>query len=111
MVRFALYGLGGLAIMAATSAQANCYGFQNNTDKPVDLEFSYNTPVGQGTVTGAAIQPQAKYPAKGLWCWNTPATYQATVKIAGGSGRPSWQGPLVLGNGDKAAPSGTYDLN
>lgn len=101
-------------LVFSTASFANCYVIQNNTNYNVVLNFSYNSPVGAGTITGATVFPHHQYPLDGgQWCFNTPAGFYATVYVTGGGNHPhvSWNGALVLGNGPLARPSGVYSIN
>lgn len=109
-----IYGLQLLAfaIIIAPAAYANCYVLENRTNHSIKLQFEYNGPVGEGTVTAVELMPNGHYPNRGQWCWNTRADQWAKVTVNSTQPyRPSWEGQLVLGNGGPASPSGRYALH
>jgi hypothetical protein len=93
----------------SSTAFANCYVLQNNTDSIQTWHFQYAKPL-PGEKTDLKLAPHARFPANRDWCWETPSDYYATVRIDAGGYVPSWQGALVFGNGSNASPSGTYSL-
>src|SRR5215471_9288171 len=97
-------------LVASGAAFANCYVLQNNTDSAQTWHFQYSKSL-PGAKTQLRLAAHAQFPANRAWCWDTPSDYYATAAIDPGAYTPSWQGPLVLGNGSNASPSGTYSLN
>lgn len=99
-----------LCLVLATGAKANCYVLQNNTDHEQKWSFSYNTSIGPGQLTALTMAPHDHYPRDGQWCWNDTGPWQAVVRVARGSYRPSWSGVFTMGAGGDASPSGVYAL-
>ncbi len=93
-----------LGAMSST-AFANCYVLQNNTDSVQTWHFQYAKPL-PGAKTDLKLAPHARFPASRDWCWETPSDYYVTARIDAGAYIPSWQGTLVFGNGSNASPSG-----
>jgi hypothetical protein len=101
-----------LLVLALTStASANCYVLQNNTNYTQTWRFSYNTPITTGQVTMVQTLPHAHYPPNGSWCWNNTGGSRATVLVDPGVYKPSWSGPFIMGDGNGVSASGTYSLN
>lgn len=106
-LRAALFA--GLMAVVST-ANANCYVLVNNTNHELDFNFGYNMPVGAGTVVSAKVFSHSQYPFSGQWCIND-ASIRVSITYVG-MGHPSWQGPLVFGDGHTLVnPSGTYTVN
>jgi hypothetical protein len=109
-----LYGIQILvfAALVVPAAYGNCYVIENKTNSPIKLQFDYNGPVGNGTVTAVELMPNGRYPTRNQWCWNTREDQWAKVTVVTNAEyRPSWSGQLILGNGGPASPSGVYSLN
>jgi hypothetical protein len=98
-----------LLLSAAPRGFANCYVLKNETSSPQTFQFKFNRAI-PGMKPMLTLAPHSQYPRKGTWCWTRPSDYYALVAPQPGGYRPSWQGPLILGNRGKASPSGTYVL-
>jgi hypothetical protein len=89
------------------SAQSHCYRLKNESSVKVQVSFEYDDVVPEGGPIHLGLPPGGVYPKSGEWCWDTPDGYYATVTFSGNV-TPSWKGTLIMGNGDRAYPSGTY---
>jgi hypothetical protein len=110
MLKYGLVSLISLTLAGIASA-APCYVLENNTSYVQTFHFNYDGQTPSGAPIELKLNPHARYPGNGQWCF-----YQglhAYILVDNGAYRASWQwaGPLLIGDVPFAAPSGTYSLN